>query len=41
MKAMLAAFVASALIAIGANVILKNAGFGSADQSVSANVRLD
>lgn len=41
MKAMLSAFAAIALIAIGANFILNNAGFSSQEQSSSASVRLD
>ncbi len=41
MKSMLAAFVVIALIAVGANLILGNAGFSSQERSTSAAVRLD
>ncbi|MEJ6403849.1 hypothetical protein [Yoonia sp. 2307UL14-13] len=41
MKAMLAAFAAIALIAVGANVILDNVGFSSAEQGSGSAVRLD
>jgi len=41
MKAMLTAFAAIAIIAVGSNVILSNAGFSSADQASGASVRLD
>ena len=41
MKAMLTAFVAAGLIALGANVILTNAGFGSDEQTMSSAVRLE
>ncbi|WP_428645029.1 hypothetical protein [Roseibium sp.] len=40
MKAMLIAFAAIILIAIGANQILEHMGFSSADQTSSASVRL-
>ncbi len=41
MKAMLAAFAATALIAVGANFALGNAGFSSEERGASASVRLD
>lgn len=41
MKAMLTAFVMSGLIAVGAYVVLNQAGFGSDQVSTSAAVRLD
>lgn len=41
MKAMLAAFAAIALIAIGANVILDQVGFSSAERGTGSAVRLD
>lgn len=41
MKAMLAAFVAIAIIAIGADVALERAGFSAADRTTSDAVRLD
>jgi len=41
MKAMLTAFAAIALIAVGANFILGNAGFSSEERSSSSSVRLD
>ena len=40
MKTMLIAFVAIAVIAIGANMVLKQAGFSSQDRSAGAAVRL-
>ena len=42
MKAMLAAFAAIAIIAVGSNFALNNAGFSAAEQGTSGgNVRLD
>lgn len=41
MKAMLTAFAAIAVIAVGANLILHEAGFSSQDQTASPSVRLD
>jgi hypothetical protein len=41
MKAMLSAFIAIAVIAVGSNVILKNAGFSAQEQGSSSAVRLD
>jgi len=41
MKAMLAAFVAIAVIAVGSNLILKNSGFSAQEQTSSPSVRLD
>ncbi len=41
MKAMLAAFVVTALIAVSADLILANAGFSSQERGSSASVRLD
>lgn len=41
MKAMLTAFAAIALIAVGSNFALSNAGFSSADRSAGPSVRLD
>ncbi len=41
MKAMLVAFVAIAVIAVGANMILGNAGFSAQEQTAGAAVRLD
>ena len=41
MKAMLAAFVAIAVIAVGSNLILKDVGFSSQDRATGAAVRLD
>ncbi|MES0812183.1 hypothetical protein ABLO27_22030 [Roseibium sp. SCPC15] len=40
MKAMLLAFVAIAVIAIGANQVLEHLGFSSAEQTSSSSVRL-
>lgn len=40
MKAMFIAFVAIAVIAIGANLTLKEAGFSSQDRAAGAAVRL-
>ena len=41
MKAMLSAFVAIAVIAVGSNLILNRAGFSSEEQGSSPSVRLD
>ncbi|MGB3243906.1 MAG: hypothetical protein WBB25_05200 [Sulfitobacter sp.] len=41
MKAMLLAFVAIAVIAVGSNLILKEAGFSSQDRASGPDVRLD
>lgn len=42
MKAMLAAFVAMAVIAVGSNFALNNAGFSAQETGTSSgNVRLD
>lgn len=41
MKAMLAAFVALAVIAVGSNLILGQVGFSSQERGSSAAVRLD
>lgn len=41
MKAMLTAFAAIAIIAVGANQILTRVGFSSQEQGASASVRLD
>ena len=41
MKAMLFAFVAIVVIAVGANLALDGVGFSSADNNTSAAVRLD
>lgn len=41
MKAMLTGFVAIAVIAVGANLILNNAGFAARDMQSGAAVRLD
>ena len=41
MKAMLSAFAAIVVIAIGANLALNNAGFSAAEQSAGDAVRLD
>ncbi len=41
MKAMLTAFVAIAVIAVGANMILSQAGFSAQDRVSSDSVRLD
>ncbi len=41
MKAMLVAFVAIAVIAVGSNLILGEAGFSSQDRATGAAVRLD
>lgn len=41
MKAMLGAFVAIAVIAVGSNVVLNEAGFSAQDRTSGAAVRLD
>ncbi len=41
MKARMTAFVAIAVIAVGANFILGNAGFSSQERSAGPSVRLD
>lgn len=41
MKAMLAAFGAIVVIAIGSNLILQQAGFSSEERATGASVRLD
>jgi len=41
MKAMLSAFVAIAVIAVGSNMILSEAGFSAQDRTSGAAVRLD
>ncbi|MDA8747465.1 hypothetical protein N9M66_04565 [Litoreibacter sp.] len=41
MKAMLAAFVAIAVIAIGSNMILSGSGFSAQERATGAAVRLD
>jgi len=41
MKAMLAAFAATILIAVGADYALDYAGFSAKEQTSSPNVRLD
>ena len=41
MKAMLSAFVAIAVIAVGSNMILNDAGFSAQEQATGAAVRLD
>ena len=41
MKAMLAGFAAIAVIAVGANLILENAGFDARDVQSGPAVRLD
>ena len=41
MKAFLLAIVAAAVITVGADMILNSAGFSSAEEGSSANVRLD
>ena len=41
MKAMLSAFAAIVVIAVGANLALNNAGFSAAEQSAGDAVRLD
>ena len=41
MKAMLAAFVAIAVISVGSNFVLKNVGFSSEERTSGAAVRLD
>ena len=41
MKAMLAAFVAIAVIAVGSNYILSQSGYSAQDRATGAAVRLD
>ena len=41
MKAMLLAFVAIAVVAVGSNLFLKQAGFSSQDRAAGSAVRLD
>lgn len=41
MKAMLSAFVAIAVIAVGSNLILGEMGFSSEDRATGNSVRLD
>lgn len=41
MKAMLAAFVAIAVISVGSNMILSEVGFSSEERTSSPSVRLD
>lgn len=41
MKAMLTAFVAIAIIAVGANLVLDNIGFSSQERTAGSAVRLD
>lgn len=41
MKAMLIAFVAIAIIAVGSNLILNEAGFSSQERASGPSVRLD
>ena len=41
MRTMLLAFLATAIIAVGANYILKDVGFSAADKSTGPDVRLD
>jgi len=41
MRAMLTGFIAIAVIAVGANLILDNAGFAAQDVQSGAAVRLD
>ncbi|WP_267895697.1 hypothetical protein [Loktanella sp. Alg231-35] len=41
MKAMLTAFAAIAVIAVGASIVLGNAGFSSQERAAGASVRLD
>ena len=41
MKAMLIAFVAIAVIAVGSNLILGKVGFSSKDRAAGSSVRLD
>lgn len=41
MKAMLTAFAAIAVISVGANFLLGQAGFSSQDQAAGSAVRLD
>jgi len=41
LKAMLTAFVAIVVIAVGANLVLDNIGFSSQERTVGSSVRLD
>ena len=41
MKAMFMAFLTIAVIAVGANLVLKQAGFSSQERTLGANVQLD
>lgn len=41
MKAMMLGFLAIALIALGSNIVLNNAGFSTAEHTASSSVRLD
>jgi len=41
MKVMFMAFLAIAIIAVGANLVLKQAGFSSQERTLGANVQLD
>ena len=41
MKAMLAAFLAIAVIAVGANLVLNEAGWSAQDRTAGSAVRLD
>ena len=41
MKTMLIAFVAIAVIAVGANLVLDNIGYSSQDRAAGSSVRLD
>lgn len=41
MKIMFAAFLAIAVVAVGANLVLKQAGFSSQERTSGAAVRLD
>ncbi|WP_298291847.1 hypothetical protein [uncultured Litoreibacter sp.] len=41
MKAMLAAFLAIAIIAVGSNMVLNEAGFSSQQRATGSAVRLD
>ena len=41
MKTMFVAFLAIAVISVGANLVLKQAGFSSQERTLGANVQLD
>ena len=41
MKTMFLAFLAIAVISVGANLVLKQAGFSSQERTLGANVQLD